>query len=104
MVERRGGRAEHGGRERGLDRRPVGLGWSVGRLPVPGRLSGDPADAIGRHRPSFERGRDAFVQVPPLTRRQVLDDRFGEQPVPEAVTGFVGDATWPSIACRTGAR
>ena len=91
MVECRGGRAERGGRERGLDRRPVGLGRPVGRLPVPGRLSGHPADAIGRHRPSLERRRDASVQVPPLARRQVLDDRLGEQPVPEAVAGLVGD-------------
>ena len=91
VVECRRGRAEHGGRERGLDRRAVRLGRSVGRLPVPGRLSGHPADAIGRRRPGLEGRSDPSVQVPPLARRQVLDDRLCEQPVPEAVAGLVGD-------------
>ena len=80
LVECRRGRAEHGGRERGLDRRPVRLGRPVGRLPVPGRLSGHPADAIGRHRPGLEGRSDPAVQVPPLARRQVPDDRLCEQP------------------------
>ena len=91
VVECRRGRAEHGGRERGLDRRPVRLGRPVGRLPVPGRLSGHPADAIGRHRPGLEGRSDPAVQVPPLARRQVPDDRLCEQPVPEAIAGLVGD-------------
>ena len=91
VVEGRGGGMERGGRERSLDRRPVRLGRSVGRLPVSGRLSGRPAGAIGRCGPSLERRCDALVEIPPLARREVLDDRLGEQPVAEAVAGLVGD-------------
>ena len=64
----------------------------------------DPADAIGRCRPSLERRRDALVQVPPLARREVLDDRLGEQPVAEPVAGLVRDQHLAVDAWRTGVR
>ena len=73
-----------------IDDRYASIG-PVGRLPVPGRLSRLPSDAIGRHRPSLESRRDPCVQVSPLAPGQVLDDRLGEQPVPEPVAGLVGD-------------
>ena len=83
---------EHGGcHEARFDGAPIRVRRSIGRPPMIGGFARDSrGSARSEVGTGFERSGEPPVEAAPLTRRQVRDDRLGEETVSEAVARRTG--------------